>query len=69
MALIVLNNQHGAYKMFIVSAKSLHDFFNLFDGSQVPLQWQHDVIGKDAEQKGHYFLLMSVKKKGEKVRQ
>lgn len=54
------NNQQGAYKMFIVPAKSLQFFFYLFDGSQVPL---HDVIGKDAEQEGLYFLFTSVKEK------
>lgn len=58
--------------MFIVSAKSLQNFFYLFDDSQVPLQWRHDVISKDAEQEGLYFLFTSVKekkKKKKKVRQ
>lgn len=41
-------------------------FFYLFDGSQVPLQWRHDVIGKDAEQEGLYFLFTSVKEKKKK---
>lgn len=60
------NNRQGAYKMFIVSAKSLHAVFtkhNLFGGSQVPLRWRHDVISWDAEQEGHYFLFTSVKEK------
>lgn len=52
--------------MFIVSANSLQIFFYLFDGSQVPLQWRHDVIGKDAEQEGLYFLFTSVKEEKKK---
>lgn len=53
--------------MFIVSATSLQVFFffYLFDGSQVPMQWRHDVIGKDAEQEGLYFLFTSVKREEE----
>lgn len=41
-------------------------FFYLFDGSQVPLQGRRDVIGKEAEQEGFYFLFTSVKEKKQK---